>query len=95
MGSSSIASPIEFRWSSASKFHLTTLTVLSSETIELVQAVSLENGDALTQGPNDQVWSSNSTEYRRSQGGMGGRPLDYSTGKILRGLSSFFRVSSP
>ena len=43
---------------------------------------SSNNQDALTTPPGDASWGSDS---RRNQGGLGGRPLDYSTGKVFFG----------
>lgn len=40
------------------------------------------NCDALTQGPNDPCWGG---DGRRPYGGFGGRPLDYSLGKLFLG----------
>lgn len=43
---------------------------------------SNNNLDALLIAPGDSAWSG---DFRRSVGGFGGRPLDYSTGKIFLG----------
>ncbi len=43
---------------------------------------SSNNCDAMSQGPNDVCWGGDS---RRPYGGTGGRPLDYSTGKLFLG----------
>jgi gliding motility-associated-like protein len=43
---------------------------------------SLTSSDPLTTPPGDAVWGDDS---RRSVGGLGGRPLDYSTGKLFFG----------
>jgi len=40
------------------------------------------NGNELTQAPGDAAWGG---DLRRQVGGLGGRPLDYSTGKIFMG----------
>jgi gliding motility-associated-like protein len=40
------------------------------------------NQNALTLGPNQAAWTA---DNRRIQGGLGGRPLDYSTGRIFMG----------
>ena len=40
------------------------------------------NRDAITEGPGLAVWTGNS---RRNLGGYGGRPLDYSTGRVFMG----------
>ncbi len=43
---------------------------------------STSNGDALTQPPGDAVWGGHN---RANYGGVGGRPLDYSAGRIFFG----------
>jgi len=40
------------------------------------------NMDATTDGPGNTNWGG---DYRRNNGGMGGRPLDYSTGRLFLG----------
>jgi gliding motility-associated-like protein len=43
---------------------------------------SLHNQNAITAGPGNTTWGG---DFRRQVGGLGGRPLDYSTGKIFMG----------
>jgi len=45
-------------------------------------SINSNNQDALTTPPGDASWGS---DNRRNHGGLGGRPLDYSTGKIFLG----------
>jgi gliding motility-associated-like protein len=40
------------------------------------------NGNALTQGPGNSAWGG---DNRRNNGGLGGRPLDYSDGRLFLG----------
>jgi gliding motility-associated-like protein len=43
---------------------------------------SASNQDAAFQGPNNDNWGG---DFRRNEGGLGGEPMDYSTGKIFLG----------
>lgn len=47
-------------------------------------AISKSNQDALTTPPGDPAWNGGG-DNRRNVGGLGGRPLDYSTGKLFFG----------